>query len=186
MLTLYYALIVLFCVAHSVLITTQIKERMYRYVSQSNYRLLFNLLSLAFLVGIFWAYSDIDHVTLFSFEWQNLIGWVVVIFGAALSYIAFKSYNTAEFFGLVKESGNQKLAVKGMNRYVRHPLYLASFIMLWGALLLMPTQAYLGFAAILTLYIVVGTKLEENKLVENFGQAYLDYKKQVPMFFPWR
>jgi methanethiol S-methyltransferase len=159
---------------------------MYRYVSQSNYRLLFNLTSLLLLGAIFWAYSRIDHSILFTFKGQNLIGWVVVIFGATLSYIAFKSYNTAEFFGLVKESSDPQLAVKGMNRYVRHPLYLASFMMLWGALLLVPTQAYLGFAALLTLYIIVGTKLEENKLIEIFGQDYIDYKKRVPMFFPWR
>jgi methanethiol S-methyltransferase len=185
-LTAYYIVILLFCISHSLLVTTRLKEYMYGHISQSNYRLIFNLISLAFLCAIIWAYSGLDHKVLFAFEWQYLLGWIIVLFGATLGYISFKSYNTSEFLGLAKEIVNQHLAVKGMNRYVRHPLYLSTFIMLWGALLIEPTMAYLGFAAILTAYIVVGTKLEEIKLIEVFGQDYRDYKKRVPMFFPWR
>jgi len=162
----------------------QIKTYMHRIISQSNYRLLFNLTSLSFLVAIIWLYSGLEHEILFTFKWQYLIGGAFVFLGASLSYISFKSYNTAEFLGLTREAENQHLAIKGMNRYVRHPLYSSTFIMLWGALLIQPTQAYLGFAAIMSIYILIGTRLEENKLIELFGQDYRDYKKQVPMFFP--
>jgi len=158
---------------------------MHRNISQSNYRLLFNLMSTSFLAAIIWSYSGIDHSVLFSFEWQYLAGWVIVISGAALGYIAFKSYNTAEFLGLTKESENQHLVVKGMNKYVRHPLYTSTFIMLWGALLLESTQEFLGFAVILSVYVIIGTRLEESKLIDIFGQEYREYKKLVPMFFPW-
>ena len=185
MLIIYFSLIILFCISHSLLVTMRLKEYMHRHVSQSNYRLLFNLFSLSFLAAIIWTYSSMDHVILFAFELQYLLGWSIVLFGAALGYISFKSYNTAEFLGLTKESMHQQLSVKGMNRFVRHPLYLSTFIMLWGALLIESTLAYLGLAVILTVYVIVGTRLEENKLIKVFGDNYRDYQSRVPMFFPW-
>lgn len=184
MLTIYFILIILFCVSHSLMVTNQLKEYMHRRVSQSNYRLLFNLVSLSFAGAIIWSYASMEHNVLFAFGWQYLLGWAIVLSGAGLVYISFKAYNTAEFLGLKQENLNQHLSVTGMNRYVRHPLYLSTFIILWGALLIEPTQAYLGLACILTVYIVVGTRLEENKLIEVFGEDYRDYQKNVPMFFP--
>jgi protein-S-isoprenylcysteine O-methyltransferase Ste14 len=37
---------------------------------------------------------------------------------------------------------------------------------------------------VLTAYIVVGTLLEERKLVDEFGDAYRDYQRRVSMFVP--
>ncbi len=37
----------------------------------------------------------------------------------------------------------------------------------------------------LTGYVLLGTWLEERKLVHVHGEAYRKYQSQVPMFFPW-
>jgi protein-S-isoprenylcysteine O-methyltransferase Ste14 len=37
----------------------------------------------------------------------------------------------------------------------------------------------------LTVYIIIGTKLEEKKLVLEFGEAYIKYQKEVPMLIPF-
>lgn len=37
---------------------------------------------------------------------------------------------------------------------------------------------------VLTVYIVVGTLLEERKLVHEFGDAYRNYQSRVSMFLP--
>jgi len=37
---------------------------------------------------------------------------------------------------------------------------------------------------VLTVYIVVGTLLEEQKLVHEFGDAYRSYQRRVSMFVP--
>jgi len=157
---------------------------MHLHISQSNYRLLFNLISLSFTGAIIWTYASLEHSVLFAFDWQYLLGCATVLSGAGLAYISFKAYNPSEFLGLTQESMNQHLSVTGMNHYVRHPLYLSIFIMLWGAILIEPTMAYLGLASILTVYVIVGTRLEENKLIDLFGEDYRDYQKNVPMFFP--
>ena len=38
---------------------------------------------------------------------------------------------------------------------------------------------------ILIIYVVIGTKLEEKKLVLEFGDAYVKYQKEVPMLIPF-
>jgi protein-S-isoprenylcysteine O-methyltransferase Ste14 len=38
---------------------------------------------------------------------------------------------------------------------------------------------------LLTIYIIIGTILEERKLVLEFGEAYVKYQKEVPMLIPF-
>ena len=42
------------------------------------------------------------------------------------------------------------------------------------------------FNVLWTLWIVLGTYLEEKDLVAEFGEQYRQYQKTVPMLFPWR
>jgi len=37
----------------------------------------------------------------------------------------------------------------------------------------------------LTIYIIIGTRLEENKLVMEFGDPYIKYQHEVPMLIPF-
>ena len=39
---------------------------------------------------------------------------------------------------------------------------------------------------VLSVYLVVGTILEERKLVLEYGQVYRQYQHEVSMFVPWR
>lgn len=73
------------------------------------------------------------------------------------------------------------LVVDGVFRRTRNPMYLALIAILAGAALMFGNIAALAvpvvvFAA-LALHLV---PLEEAKLEEEFGQEYLDYKKQTP------
>jgi protein-S-isoprenylcysteine O-methyltransferase Ste14 len=38
---------------------------------------------------------------------------------------------------------------------------------------------------VLTIYIIMGTILEERKLVSEFGDAYVKYQQEVPMLIPF-
>ena len=46
------------------------------------------------------------------------------------------------------------------------------------------TVGHLLWAAGLTVYILLGTTLEERDLVARFGAAYRSYAERVPAFFP--
>jgi len=65
---------------------------------------------------------------------------------------------------------------------VRHPMYLALILYLWCQTFRMMD---LVVNTLLTLYVLIGTWLEERKLVLEFGEAYLRYQRQVPMLIPF-
>ena len=66
--------------------------------------------------------------------------------------------------------------------YVRHPLYVGWFMVLW----ITPTMSvgHLLLAGILTGYIVAASKIEERDLIQHFGRVYKDYQQRVPAFVP--
>ncbi|MFH1715132.1 MAG: isoprenylcysteine carboxylmethyltransferase family protein [Elusimicrobiota bacterium] len=85
-----------------------------------------------------------------------------------------------------------KLATYGPYAFVRHPLYLGSFIMGFGLCLSIFSARYLFIGSFISLafllfffavYIPV-LKKEEGVLIEKYGDEYLDYKKHVPMLIP--
>jgi protein-S-isoprenylcysteine O-methyltransferase Ste14 len=72
----------------------------------------------------------------------------------------------------------------GVYSRIRHPQYLGAMLSHIGITFLVS-----GFYSLLVtpLVIVINSLLcwkEEKELLREFGDAYLQYKKQVPMFFP--
>jgi protein-S-isoprenylcysteine O-methyltransferase Ste14 len=85
---------------------------------------------------------------------------------------------------LGKESKPLPLTAKGPYRWVRHPLYFFMLLMIWSSPNL--TMDRLLFNILWTVWIVIGTTLEERDLVYDFGQPYRDYQVQVPMIVPYK
>jgi methanethiol S-methyltransferase len=75
------------------------------------------------------------------------------------------------------------ITVAGPYRFVRHPLYLFMILMIWSFPDL--TRDRLLFNLMWTVWIVVGSYLEERDLVAEFGNAYREYQKRVPMLVPF-
>lgn len=75
-----------------------------------------------------------------------------------------------------------ELVVTGLYNRVRHPLYTAGLMLVWFT----PTMTwnYLALALGVTVYILIGAKLEERKLVREFGSVYLAYMHHTPMLVP--
>ena len=72
--------------------------------------------------------------------------------------------------------------VRGPYRWVRHPLYSASIVMIWTEPNV--TTDRLLFNILWTAWIVVGTYLEERDLSREFGASYREYQRHVPMLVP--
>jgi protein-S-isoprenylcysteine O-methyltransferase Ste14 len=75
-----------------------------------------------------------------------------------------------------------RLIVTGLYRWVRHPLYTAGLLLLW--LTPVMTTSILAFNLALTLYILVGSRLEERRLAAEFGPAYAEYQAKVAGLIP--
>ena len=74
---------------------------------------------------------------------------------------------------------------RGLHAYTRHPLYFGTIIFLLGYLLYAARLSSAVIVGVAFLYLYVGTLLEEKKLIAQFGEAYLQYKKEVKMLIPF-
>ncbi|HEY6358200.1 MAG TPA: isoprenylcysteine carboxylmethyltransferase family protein, partial [Vicinamibacterales bacterium] len=65
----------------------------------------------------------------------------------------------------------------GLYGFVRHPIYLAWLVLVWGAPVMTGTRV--AFAALSSAYLVVAVPFEERDLRRVFGSAYTDYSHRV-------
>ncbi|GAC1596296.1 MAG: isoprenylcysteine carboxylmethyltransferase family protein [Hymenobacter sp.] len=181
----YYAL-------HSVLATTWLKAAVAaRWPGGSRYyRLGYNGVAVV-LFGLLMAYQHglparplwAAHPVL------TALGWALLAGGLLVSLLALRGYNLAEFggWGYLRQGGvpvSTELSTYGLNARVRHPLYTGLLLLLLGYVLAAPTLPRLIFAGCSALYVLVGARLEEHKLLAHFGAAYARYRAQVPMLLP--
>jgi protein-S-isoprenylcysteine O-methyltransferase Ste14 len=114
-------------------------------------------------------------------SWLQIAGMAVTAFGYALflwSVLARGRYATSW-----EMPEDQRLVTWGPYRYVRHPSYLAYFILFAGLLLLLLNLiTLLPFIAIPG-YVLI-TAAEEEMLSKKFGEAYKEYLRVTGRFFP--
>ncbi|MEM8861482.1 MAG: isoprenylcysteine carboxylmethyltransferase family protein, partial [Chloroflexota bacterium] len=83
-----------------------------------------------------------------------------------------------------RESGlGETLVVHGLYRFMRHPLYSFSLLFLWANPWM--TRNYLILALLITTYFIVGSYIEEQRLEQDFGDAYTAYRKTAARFIPF-
>lgn len=75
-----------------------------------------------------------------------------------------------------------QLVTRGFYRWVRHPLYFFSLVLFW----LFPymTDLILAFVIASSLYFLLGTLPEEQKLTQIYGESYRQYQQDVPRIIP--
>lgn len=170
-------------------VVASLKERFgdrYRF-----YRIFFNLVSLLTLVPVL-IYSDSmrgDPFFAWSGAWKP-VQLVMALCALALFYAGGRHYDFQQFLGIrqVVENESKKgltetggVDTSGILGVIRHPWYTAAILIIWARPL---DMAVLVTNSVLTVYLFVGTFLEEKKLAAEFGDEYRDYQKRVPMFLP--
>ncbi len=78
----------------------------------------------------------------------------------------------------------QKLVTSGMHGHVRHPIYVGHMLMMLGWTVGSGLAACFALTAFAFVTGVVMVRLEEKELEQRFGDAYREYKKNVPMLIP--
>lgn len=74
---------------------------------------------------------------------------------------------------------------EGLYAYVRHPQYTGLFIALFGeGVVHWPTLFSIVLFPVIILVYTWLARREEQHMLETFGEDYLAYKRQVPMFIP--
>ncbi len=163
---------------------------------QAFYRLGYNLVSFGTLIPVFLLYLALPDVPLWSVPapWRWLMNAVQLAGLAGLTVsllqtraLAFAGIQQVLDFLAGREDPDpaglgETLVVGGIYRYIRHPLYSFSMLLLWFA----PdfSRNYLVLVVLISAYFLIGSIFEERRLLADFGPDYAVYQRQVPRFIP--
>jgi len=178
-----------YCTLHSVLASAGVKVWIQKTmkVSIQFYRIGYTIFSFLGLVGILIYQFSLQTKLLFvpSFA-VSLIGIIMMASGAVIMVLMIWKYfmQLSGLRWLSRGKVSSKLEVNGLHRYVRHPLYLGTFVFLWGWFLLYPSLSFLICCSFITIYTLIGLRFEEKKLIKEFGDEYVQYQKKVPRLIP--
>jgi methanethiol S-methyltransferase len=182
-----------FCALHSALISITFTNFAKQKIGDSYrfYRLFYNIFSLATLIPVLIYGSSIRQEPFFVWSGYLLPLKYLLLFAGILCFVlGSRHYNFGQFSGLaqIKEGSNHglinktgKLSSRGILGVVRHPFYAGIFPLIWSNNL---DITALITNIILSIYVIIGTLLEERKLIMEFGDDYRYYQQKVSMLFP--
>ena len=194
-----YLLIILlwtgYCSLHSFLISIRFTNLMTRLLKNyyAFYRLFYISISFVLLVPLINYTAQTDNKVIITYSSPFDIIQYVLVYGSLLMFFwaFFFNYDSLSFFGIrqilnfgkpkkINQSG--ELKKNGLLGIIRHPMYLALIIYLWCQTFRV-TDIVVN--TVLTIYVIIGSILEEKKLVLEFGDSYIEYQKEVPMLIPF-
>lgn len=111
------------------------------------------------------------------------LGVVLLCAGILIMLIAGINYDLKSFFGLIEER-KDTLKLNRLNRFVRHPLYSGTTLFFLSICIIWPYYKNLLLLIIYILYIHIGMFYEEKKLVQQYGDDYLQYRSKVKKIIP--
>ncbi len=117
---------------------------------------------------------------------------LLLVISFLLFYLGGRHYGVRQVLGIkqIKEGTSSKaitdtgeLDTSGVLGITRHPWYLAVILLIWARQM---DVSVIFVNVILTSYLIVGTYLEERKLIREFGEKYLTYQQKVSMLIPYK
>lgn len=183
---------IFFFAQHSIMVRKWFRARAAKFLPEPYFAPFFGISSALALLVVLAGWQESSYM-LFSAEgvyraaFRLLFLAAVVGFGwGALSFQSFDSFGAKTLLRHVnnKPPAPVPLTVKGPYKIVRHPLYFFSLLMIWSSPDISADR--LLFNVLWSGWIVIGAKLEEKDLVLDFGNAYRNYQKNVPMLIPWK
>ncbi len=153
-----------------------------------HYRFLYNVVSVLLLIAplsllVFQPWTELWH-------WQGVMSFLMntISLVAMVGFIlSLRYYDGAAFIGLRPNtdghigSVDEPLILSPLHRFVRHPWYFLGLLFIWSRDM---NTGWLMTCIWATLYMIAGSKLEERKLMTEYGEAYTRYCNKVPGLIP--
>jgi protein-S-isoprenylcysteine O-methyltransferase Ste14 len=183
---------VLFFIQHSCMVRKPFRRSLERFIPEEYYSAFYTIVSgiVLLTVIVFWQGSDRTFVAFHGisggiFRSMFLLSLVGFAWGTrALKF--FDPFGIRQIINFLRglKSGQAPFTVRGPYRWVRHPLYFFTLLMIWSCTDL--TMDRLLFDVLWTIWIFFGALLEERDLIADFGDIYIEYQRRVPMLIPYK
>jgi protein-S-isoprenylcysteine O-methyltransferase Ste14 len=111
------------------------------------------------------------------------LGWAVLV-ASTFMLNHFELFGLSQVFMRLfgKQASEAKFRTPLLYRRVRHPIYLGILLAVWATPVM--TAGHLLFALVITGYILIGIRLEESDLIQQFGDQYRRYRQHASMLVP--
>lgn len=141
-------------------------------------------------------FFGLDREYISSNLWSTLVGlgetgmFVSMLLGYTLAFIGVGIFIQG-WRELYRARQREALATDGLYGLVRHPQYTGLFLALFGeGVVHWPTVFSVGLFPVIVLAYSLLARREERQMIEQFGDRYRAYQRQVPRFLPhwgrWR
>jgi protein-S-isoprenylcysteine O-methyltransferase Ste14 len=173
----------LYFAIHSLLASRRVKARMQGESPSAarRYRLAYNAVALLALAPPLALQWQLAGEPLFSVPTAVRTALDALALAAVLAFLwTLRWYDGRAFLGL-RDAATSGFTLSPLHRHVRHPWYFLALIVVWTRPL---DAAWLVTASAITLYLIVGSRLEDARLVAEFGEPYRRYRARVPGLWP--
>lgn len=179
------ALFSVFALHHSTLARSNAKAVVRRYVPAELERSFYTWVASLLFIAVCTFWQPVPGI-LYRLEgvWA-LAGYAIQVIGLVLTIQAAAAVDALDLAGvrpvLHAAHGTAPIRVplqtQGLYGFVRHPLYFAWVLLVFGAPAMTATRA--TFAVVSTAYLALAIPWEERSLVELFGEKYEAYRRLV-------
>jgi methanethiol S-methyltransferase len=181
---------------HSLFASLRAKELAARWLGDFGrraYRLFYVIVGTLTLAPVLALVAFLPNRQLYAilFPWTILSG-MGQLAGLVGLFLAVTKTGTFTFLGLDVFSSAEssvrpsRLVTGGLYRWVRHPIYSCSLLVLWLTPVMSVNLLALNMG--ISLYFWIGSIFEERKLLHEFGEEYQVYCQRTPRLIPqpWR
>lgn len=122
--------------------------------------------------------------------WWAWVRWVGLGEAAVFFWLGARSYDNRYFVGLNqvrdflwgRPAADPPFRTGGILGVIRHPWYAGALLFL--VFCLPWTDVNIVWRLVFVVYTLIGTELEERKLLKDVGEDYVAYRRNVPRYFP--
>ena len=174
---------VLYFVSHSWLAANATKQFFIQrfHLNQRIYRLFYVILAFVLLLPLAYLVWTDSSPVLWRYQgWLKLGLDSVAVVALAGFFIVARCYDMVTFLGFATAKQNQGFKISWLHRYVRHPWYFLGLLIIWTRDM---SALWLLSCLCITVYLIIGSRLEENKMIAEYGEAYRYYKQRVVGLF---
>lgn len=117
--------------------------------------------------------------------WVRPLGWALAVAGSLLALWCISTFAARGRGTPAPFDPPREFVAVGPYRYVRNPMYIGGFGILFGAGLALRSPSICGLAVLFLLLVHLLVLLYEEPILDNrFGDSYRDYKSSVHRWLP--